>query len=231
MAWLPNMRLGRRAVIRVPLYCRGAAPNFGIRCHKFVAVSNLLPTSMYRTRMGLTSLPAYVLSVSFLAVSGCVGTPTVARPEVPSNLRPPSGEVLFLEARASGVQIYECGPTPGQTQTYAWIFQGPEAALVDRFGRSLGKHYGGPTWESNDGSSVVGSVKASASGPRADSIPWLLLTSKATSGSGAFSATTSIQRVRTLGGIAPSEACSASNSAQMARVPYTATYYFYRAAR
>jgi hypothetical protein len=181
--------------------------------------------------MGLTLSPASVLSVAFLVVSGCVGTPTVTQPEVPLNLRPPSGEVVFLEARASGVQIYECGLKPGQTQTYAWMFQGPEAVLVDRSGHSLGKHYGGPTWESNDGSSVVGVLKASDSGPRADSIPWLLLASKATMGSGTFNATTSIQRVRTLGGIAPSEACSASNSGQIARVPYTATYYFYRAAR
>jgi hypothetical protein len=194
-------------------------------------VPNLLPASMYRFRMGLTFRRAYVLSVAFLAVSGCVGTPTVTQPEVPPDLRPPSGEVLFLEARASGVQIYECGLKPGQTLTYAWIFRGPEAALVDRSGRSLGKHYAGPTWESNDGSLVVGAVKASDSGPSADSIPWLLLTRKATAGSGVFSATRSIQRLRTLGGIAPSEACSATNSAQIARVPYTATYYFYRAAR
>jgi hypothetical protein len=181
--------------------------------------------------MRLTFLPAYVLSVAYLAVSGCVSTPTITPPEVPPNLRPPSGEVLFLEARASGVQIYKCGLKPGQPLMYAWIFQGPEAALADRSGRSLGKHYGGPTWESNDGSSVVGTLKASDSGPRADAIPWLLLASKATAGSGALSATTSIQRVWTLGGVAPSEACSASNSEQIARVPYTATYYFYHAAR
>ena len=165
--------------------------------------------------------------------AACDGMPTssVIPPEVPANLRPPAGEVLFLEASASGVQIYECVLKPGQPPTYAWIFRGPEAALMDSSGRSLGKHYAGPTWESNDGSSVVGEVKGSDSGPTANAIPWLLLTAKTTAGSGAFSPTTSIQRLRTVGGVTPSEACSASNAAQLARVPYTATYYFYRAAR
>jgi hypothetical protein len=181
--------------------------------------------------MRLSRLHAYVLSAAFLAVGGCASGPTVTLPEVPANLRPPSGEVLFLDARASGVQIYECALKPGQPLTYEWTFRGPEAALVDRSGRPLGKHYVGPTWESNDGSSVVGEVKASDSAPSANAIPWLLLTTKATAGSGAFSPTTSIQRLRTVGGVAPSEACGASNAAQLARVPYTATYYFYRVAR
>jgi hypothetical protein len=181
--------------------------------------------------MQLSFLRAYTLSAAFLAVIGCASGPTTTPPEVPAKLRPPSTEVLFLEARGSGVQIYECALKPGQPVTYEWIFRGPEAALMDPSGRSLGKHYAGPTWESNDGSSVVGAVKAQDSGPSASAIPWLLLTAKATAGSGAFSATTSIQRVRTVGGVVPSEACSASNAAQLARVPYTATYYFYRAAR
>jgi uncharacterized protein DUF3455 len=104
--------------------------------------------------------------------------------------------------------------------------------LMDRSGRSVGRHYAGPTWESKDGSSVVGEVRASEPAPDpAAAIPWLLLAAKATAGSGLFSATSSIQRVQTLGGLAPSAACSASNTGQVARVPYTATYYFYRAAR
>jgi hypothetical protein len=152
-------------------------------------------------------------------------------PEVPAALRPPPAEVLYLEARASGVQIYECALKPAQPPTYEWTFKGPEAALLDASGHPLGKHYAGPTWESTDGSSVVGTVKAQDRGPSANAIPWLLLTAKATAGTGTFSATTSIQRLKTMGGAAPAEPCSAANAAQVARVPYTATYYFYRAAR
>lgn len=187
--------------------------------------------SMKRTPVAEFLEWAGTLSAAFLAVSGCASGPAITPPEVPANLRPPSGEVLFLEARASGVQIYECALRPVQSPTYAWKFQGPEAALVDQSGRSLGKHYAGPTWRSNDGSSIIGEVKASDSAPRANAIPWLLLATKATAGSGAFSATTSIQRVRTVGGVAPAEACSASNAAQLVRVPYTAAYYFYRVAQ
>jgi hypothetical protein len=48
-------------------------------------------------------------------------------------------------------------------------------------------------------------------------------------GAGIFDAAKSIQRVATTGGTAPSKACTAANTKEIARVPYTATYYFYRA--
>jgi Protein of unknown function (DUF3455) len=181
--------------------------------------------------MAVSLFPAYALSAAFLAVGGCASIGTIVPPEVPANLRPPAGEVLFLEAHGSGVQIYDCALRSGQPLTYEWAFRAPEAALVDRSGRSVGKHYAGPTWESTDGSSVIGVVKARDPGPSAKAIPWLLLTAKATAGSGMFTATTSVQRVQTVGGIAPSEECGASNVKQVARVPYTATYFFYRAAQ
>jgi hypothetical protein len=54
------------------------------------------------------------------------------------------------------------------------------------------------------------------------------MTAKSSSGAGTFAQAVSIQRVRTVGGIAPAERCDAANATQVARVPYTATYYFYR---
>lgn len=175
-----------------------------------------------RVRLGVAVL---------LIAGGCTVTPAIVPPEVPAALRPPSTEVPFLEARASGVQVYECAARAGQTPEYGWTFRAPEAVLADRSGRALGKHYAGPTWESVDGSSVVGDVKARDPGPAASAIPWLLLGAKSTAGSGLLSATTSIQRVQTSGGVAPSATCGAANAAQVVRVPYSATYYFYRAAR
>jgi hypothetical protein len=169
-----------------------------------------------------------VLLAANLTASGCANRPITAPSEVPATLRPPAGQVVFLEAFATGVQIYECTSKPDEPSTYGWVFRAPDAALVDRSGRSLGKHYAGPTWKSNDGSSVTGEVKARDPGPNPSAIPWLLLSSKATAGAGVFSATKSIQRVQTVGGVAPSEPCSAMNSKQVVRVPYTATYYFYR---
>jgi hypothetical protein len=163
-------------------------------------------------------------------LAGCASAPTTppARPEVPAALRPAAGETLFLEALATGVQIYECTTKPDEAATYVWIFRSPEASLADAAGKRLGKHYAGPTWESLHGSTVVGEVKARDPGPDKQAIPWLLLTAKSTTGSGEFAQTKSIQRVQTVGGAAPSQPCSVANATQLARVPYKATYYFYR---
>jgi FtsP/CotA-like multicopper oxidase with cupredoxin domain len=169
------------------------------------------------------------LCTAGLGAFGCASTPPAPPADLPANLRPPSGQSVFLETLASGVQIYECAPKADQPTTYEWAFRAPEAPLVDRSGRSLGKHYAGPTWESTDGSTVVGEVKARDPGPTPTAIPWLLLGAKSTSGSGVFSQTKSIQRVQTVGGVAPKEPCGAANVKQVVRVPYTATYYFYRA--
>lgn len=166
--------------------------------------------------------------VALLLVAGCASNP-VAPPDVPAALRPPAGQSAFLEALATGVQIYECAAKPDAPSTFAWTFRAPEAVLTDRAGQPIGKHYAGPTWESVDRSTVVGEVAVRDPGPDGSAIPWLLLTAKSTTGAGDFGATKSIQRVNTRGGVAPSMPCSAANAKQVVRVPYTATYYFYRA--
>lgn len=173
------------------------------------------------------------LSMSSVAaaalVAGCASVPSVTAPEVPATIRPPAGQAVFLETLATGVQIYECAAKSDQPNAFEWAFRAPEARLADRAGKTVGQHYGGPTWEANDGSKVVGEVKARDPGPDATAIPWLLLGAKATSGNGVFTPTTSILRVQTTGGLAPKLPCEAVSVKQMARVPYTATYYFYRA--
>ena len=146
---------------------------------------------------------------------------------VPENLRTPATEVLSLKAAATGVQIYECNASKDESTRFEWIFKAPEADLFDIAGNKIGKHYAGPTWESNDGSKVVGEVKARDNGPDPNAIPWLLLSAKSTSGTGVFSQVKSIQRVNTVGGIAPAETCSQAQAGKVARVDYKATYYFY----
>ena len=165
-----------------------------------------------------------------LAAAGCATQPALAPPDVPAALRPPAGQTVYLEGLATGVQIYECAAKADQPAVYEWVFRAPEATLVDRAGRPVAKHYAGPTWESADGSSVVGEVKGRDPGPTPTAIPWLLLSAKSTGGSGVFTPTRSVQRVRTVGGVAPSETCGPGNARQVARVPYTAVYYFYRSA-
>src|SRR5687768_17111735 len=137
---------------------------------------------------------------------------------VPENLKPGANETLALIAPAKGVQIYEC-------RAGNWVFVAPEAELFDRTGKRIGSHYAGPHWESADGSKIVGAVKQRADAPGAGNIPWLLLGTKSVGSDGAFSKVTSIQRVATIGGVAPAGACSGPGT--QARVAYTADYYFF----
>ena len=146
---------------------------------------------------------------------------------VSDKLGPSADEKLAFVLNATGVQIYACKPSPKDPYAYAWSFIAPEATLAEG-GTVIGRHYGGPTWESSsDRSSVKGAVRERQDGG-AGNIPWLLLGGSPSDGDGKFAKVTSIQRVATKGGVEPSEACDASKVGQEARVPYTADYYFYK---
>jgi len=159
-------------------------------------------------------------------IAGCANTPALAPPNVPASIQTPPGVAVYLKAYADGVQIYECSRKADST--YEWAFKAPQATLADSSGRVLGKHYAGPTWEANDGSTVVGEAKARDPSPTPTAIPWLLLAAKSTSGSGTLADTKFVQRVATVGGVAPAQGCSESTLKQQAQVPYTAAYVFYR---
>lgn len=169
---------------------------------------------------------AIAMSVAAL-VAGHATSAAGALPSVPESLRTPPTEMLSLETAAIGVQIYECSPRKDEPTRFEWTFKAPEADLFDAAGRRIGRHYAGPTWESEDGSKVVGVVKARDNGPDSTAIPWLLLSAKATAGPGVFDRTTSIQRAHTVGGTPPDESCSEAQSGKESKVAYRATYYFY----
>src|SRR4030095_2926149 len=114
-------------------------------------------------------------------LSGCASSSAVGPPDAPETLRPPADQVLALEALATGVQIYECAANQDQPPRFEWVFKAPEAELFDKAGRKIGKHAAGPTWESPDGSAVVGELKARDGGPDPSAIPWLLLSAKSNS--------------------------------------------------
>jgi hypothetical protein len=152
--------------------------------------------------------------LSLILVVGCAGVA-----QVPDNLKPGADESLALVVPAKGVQIYEC-------RDGKWAFVAPEAELFDRSGRKIGRHYAGPHWESADGSRIIGAVKQRADAPAAGNIPWLLLGTKSVGNDGAFSKVTSIQRVATVGGVAPAGGCA---QGAQARVDYSADYYFFSA--
>jgi len=145
---------------------------------------------------------------------------------IPDKLRPSAGEQVAFVLKAEGVQIYSCKPSPKDPYAYAWSFVAPEATLSEG-GAVIGRHYGGPTWESSsDRSSVKGAVRERQDGG-AGNIPWLLLGGTPSETEGKFAKVTSVQRVATRGGVEPAEACDASSVGREVRVPYTADYYFY----
>jgi len=174
-----------------------------------------------------------VLLAAVALVAGCATRPAtppaIAAPaDVPAALQP-AGQEPFLQVHASGVQLYECAAPADAPAAWAWQFKGPEATLTDAGGTVVGRHFGGPSWASNDGTTVVGKVAASAPSPERGSIPWLLLTIKSRDGGGLLAATSSVQRIDTQGGVAPAAPCGAANAHQVERVGYTATYVFWRA--
>jgi hypothetical protein len=166
-----------------------------------------------------------VIPAGLLLLAACASQPPQA--PIPETLVP-SGERQLERIAARGVQIYQCRAATGTASTGpAWAFVGPEADLFDAQGRSAGKHYGGPHWEAPDGSKILGTVKTRADAPQAGAIPWLLLTAKSVAGAGRYAGVTSVQRVNTVGGVAPSAKCDASTLGATERVPYTADYVLF----
>ncbi|HEX7318224.1 MAG TPA: DUF3455 domain-containing protein [Pyrinomonadaceae bacterium] len=168
-----------------------------------------------------------LLAVATFAAQSARANEGTRTPDLPlplcQSIQVEAGNEVAFHAYALGVQVYKWNGA-------AWVFEGPVANLYADAGfRGLvGTHYGGPTWESNSGSRVVGKrVLNTGCTPDANAIPWLLLEDVTTDGPGIFNGVTFIQRVNTTGGVAPT-APGAQVGAE-ARVPYTAEYYFYRA--
>jgi len=129
-------------------------------------------------------------------------------------------------ARATGFQIYVCRPDANGKP--AWALKAPDAELFDEQGKPIGKHFGGPTWQLNDGSQVTGKMAAKADAPDPNTIPWLLVTVTGHSGSGKLSGVTSIQRLNTVGGLAPAvQECTSQSGEVEFKSSYSADYYFY----
>jgi Protein of unknown function (DUF3455) len=160
------------------------------------------------------------------AISACAQVPTLTSSvQIPDQIKGAANESLAVIAAARGVQIYEC--RAGKDSAGAdWALVAPEAELFDTSGKKIGKHFAGPRWESIDGSVIAGTTKARIDAPQADAIPWLLLSARSVGPEGAFSKVESVQRVNTVGGNAPATGCSPATVGQVARVPYTADYYF-----
>src|SRR5262250_2678949 len=114
------------------------------------------------------------------------------------------GETAVLTLHAEGAQVYDC--RAGEAGKLSWQFREPVATLIQD-GKTVGRHYVGPTWEHVDGSRIVGIVIASVAkaiaptnGPGPKDIPWLKLEVVEARGGGALASVTAIQRINTQDG-------------------------------
>ena len=132
------------------------------------------------------------------------------------------GETVVATFHAEGAQIYDCKPDAGGKPT--WQFREPIATLL-LDGKTVGRHYAGPTWEASDGSAVTGKAVANVPGTNPSDIPWLKLEVIASRGSGTLSGVTTVQRTNTHGGVV-NGLCDRAGTYYSA--PYSADYVFLR---
>jgi hypothetical protein len=174
--------------------------------------------------LGLLALLSSTLVAGAAMPAGAGGSKP---PKVPEAIRVPAGHKVVLDVTGKGVQIYDCKPSAADPAVNAWTLREPAAVLYGHRGRPVGIHFRGPTFESFDGSSVVGQVPPVASvTPDDAAIPWLLLAAAATQGDGVLAGVEFIQRLETRGGVAPAGACDPAEDATVA-VPYRARYVFH----
>ena len=168
----------------------------------------------------------------FIVATACLAaTAAVAQPEpaaAPEPVRAPADHRVAMDTLGVGEITYECREKKDAAGQYEWVFVAPSATLYDMQKRTVGRYYGGPTWESNDGSKVTGKQVAVAPSPNARSIPLQLVKAEPAMGSGALSGVSYIQRLDTKAGVAPASACDASAKGRQEKVAYEARYVFYR---
>lgn len=145
----------------------------------------------------------------------------LAQAPVPSALVA-QGEVTVLTVHAEGAQIYECEAESNGGS--AWQLREPVATLLLN-GKTIGRHYAGPTWELNDGSVVTGKLVSKAPGTTPADIPWLKLDAVSHRGNGLLANVSTVQRIETNGGLAQGT-CDQPGS--FLSVPYSAEYNFLR---
>ena len=182
-----------------------------------------------------TSLTTLALLGAAAALTACGSMSSPAAPafnqsSLPATVQVPAGQRIAMETVGAGDITYECRAKKDMPSAFEWVFVGPDAKLMDRSGKVVGRYYGPPaTWENNDGSKVTATQLAVAPAS-AGNIPLQLVKANPATGMGAMQGVTYIQRVATQGGVAPAAACTAANAGQKQVVKYQADYIIWKAA-
>jgi len=195
----------------------------------------------------LVPIASFTALAMTLAISWAHSAPAgeIAVPPVPENIRVLAPNTPYRVGHAFGTQDYVCLPAgPG----FRFVLFTPEATLFDERGHQIITHSFSPNpgeggrvramWQSRDASRVWGAVGPGDSSSDAvyvmsGAIPWLKVTvvgkHAGTSGGDPLTQTTLVQRLNTVGGLAPSTGCAVpSDVGHEAFVPYTADYFFYK---
>ena len=173
---------------------------------------------------------------------------TISPPMVPPGLDVEAGNEVFLLGRGVGTQNYVCAPCDPTKQNcplgVAFTLFTPQATLFNDQGEQLITHFSSPnpneggairvSWQDSRDTSSVWAKLVKAAIVRLDSIPWVLLNVKDTGTQAGptgdrLTKTTFMQRVNTVGGLAPAVGClSSADLGHQAFIPYTADYFFYK---
>src|SRR5258708_29418679 len=135
-------------------------------------------------------------TLALLLLSGFLVNARAAEAPLPDAIAAP-GETIVLSVHAEGAQVYEC--KAGSDGKPGWAFREPIATLL-LDGKTVGRHYAGPTWEHSDGSAVVCKAVGTVPGATPNDIPWLTLEMISRRASAVLSAVTTVQRINTKGG-------------------------------
>ena len=179
----------------------------------------------------------------------------ITPPPVPGVLKVEDGNEAFLVGHGVGTQNYVCAPSATSVTGFAFSLFTPQATLFDDAGGQLITHFFSPngdpratppeagairvTWEDSRDSSRVWAFLLQQSTDerfvRKDAVPWLLLQESGVAagptGGHRLTKTTFIQRLNTVGGLAPASGCSTfGDVGRRAFVPYSADYFFYKKA-
>ncbi|WP_158809295.1 DUF3455 domain-containing protein [Beijerinckia sp. L45] len=173
--------------------------------------ANVASRDLVRLLLSFFSLLGLSSASSTSASSGAVADPIAVE-----------NGVKIMTLQAVGVQIYECS-TVGSDGA-KWRLREPLASLM-RDGKTVGRHYAGPTWELSLGEAIVGKVDAESPGVTNADVPRLRLAVVGRSGGGPLIKADVVQRLNTKGG-AFAGPCNAIGTFHLE--PYSADYVFFR---
>jgi Protein of unknown function (DUF3455) len=181
-------------------------------------------------------------TLTTLALASSAHAQTITPPTVPQEIEVSAPSQVFLLGHAVGTQNYACQPVASIGRV-GWVLFTPQATLFGDLDEQLTTHFFSPnpvedgivraTWQDSQDTSTVWGRATGSVVVAADAIPWLRVQTTGTqvgpTGGTTLAVTTFIQRVNTVGGLAPTTGCDVpTDLGKKAFVPYTADYFFYK---